>query len=431
MKIAILGYGLEGQAARDYWGKDNDIIICDRNPELPLPDGVAGQLGDDYLNGLEHFDLVVRSPQIHPRFLNNVSPDKLTSNVNEFIRVCPSRNIIGVTGTKGKGTTSTLIAEILRAAGKTVHLGGNIGVPALAMLKAAIEPNDYVVLELSNFQLIDLKQSLHIAVCLMVVPEHLDWHIDFEEYTSAKQQLFIHQTSEDIAIYYPDNENSVRIAGASPGHKLPCCQTPGARVMDGVIAIDNTEICHVDELKLLGEHNWQNVCAAVTAVWQITQDVGAIHEVLSTFAGLPHRIELVREHNSVRYYNDSFATGLGATQAAINAVPGLKVVVLGGHDRMLSLDGFSAFAAANTDELRTALLIGASAQRLAKSLDDAGFTNYVIREDITTMSQIVSVATEMAHSGDAVVFSPGFASFDMFKNFEDRGDQFRTAVNDL
>ena len=431
MNIAILGFGLEGRAAYDYWGTSHSITVCDQNPDLEVPAGVASQLGDDYLSNLGAFDLVVRSPQIHPKLLTDVAPTNITSVVCEFIRVCPSRNILAVTGTKGKGTTSTLIAELLRAAGKTVHLGGNIGIPALEMLREDIKTDDYIVLELSNFQLIDLKQSPHIAICLMVVPEHLDWHTDFDEYITAKQQLFAYQTDNDIAIYYPANENSIRITEQSAARKIPYSQSPGACVEHGVITISGQQLCDVTELKLLGEHNWQNVCAAVTAVWQVAQDVSAFRRVLTTFKGLPHRIELVRKLNNVRYYNDSFATGLGATEAAISAVPGPKVTVLGGYDRMLSLEGFSAFAAAHETEFRVALLIGASAQRLSESLLAAGFTNFIVRSDIDTMVQIVAAASECALAGDAIVFSPGFASFDMFKNFEDRGNQFRDIVNSL
>jgi len=181
---------------------------------------------------------------------------KVTTVTNEFMRVCPTRNIIGVTGTKGKGTTSTLIAKMLEAADKTVHLGGNIGIPPLDLLKRNIQPDDWVVLELANFQLIDLKSSPSIAVCLMVVPEHLNWHTDMAEYIAAKQQLFIWQTSDDIAIYYDGNEYSHTIAAAGMGSKLPYYAPPGVEIRDGALRIDELYTCSTSELKLLGTHNW-------------------------------------------------------------------------------------------------------------------------------------------------------------------------------
>ena len=294
-----------------------------------------------------------------------------------------------------------------------------------------IKPDDYVVLELSNFQLIDLHRSPHIAVCLMVEPEHLDWHEDIEEYIAAKQQLFIHQSETDTAIYYAANENSVSVADASVGQQIPFGEQPGAFVEAGAVIIAGQEICQTSELQLLGEHNWQNVCAALTAVWQISQDVAAIRSALTTFAGLPHRIEFVRELNAVRYYNDSFASGPPATQAAIAAIAGKKVLILGGYDRMLPLDGFAGFINSHSDELRRVILIGASAERLAQALETAGFSNYQLAPDVKTMTQVVVLARSLAQAGDAVVLSPGFASFDMFKNFEDRGLQFKQVVNAL
>ena len=435
MKIAILGYGVEGQAAYEYWGQGNDITICDLNTELVVPSGTQAQLGENYLAELDRFELIVRSPQIHPAVIRHANKTdvshKVTSNVNEFMRVCPTSNIIGVTGTKGKGTTSTLITKLLEAADKTVHLGGNIGIAALQLLQHDIKPDDYVVLELSNFQLIDLRCSPHIAVCLMVEPEHLDWHEDVEEYIAAKQQLFIHQSETDIAIYYAANENSISVADASVGLQIPFGEQPGTFVEAGVVMIDGQQICQTSELQLLGEHNWQNVCAAVTAVWQVSQNIAAIHGVLTTFTGLPHRIEFVRELEQVRYYNDSFASGPPATQAAIAAIAGNKVMILGGYDRMLPLDGFAGFIKDHIDELRRVVLIGASAERLAQALDATGFSNYQQAPDAKTMPQVVALAQSLAQPGDSVVLSPAFASFDMFKNFEDRGLQFKQVVNAL
>lgn len=433
MKIAILGYGAQGRSAYEYWRDGNEISVCDGNKELVLPTGVNSQLGPDHLQGLDRFDLIVRSPIVHPRDIVAAnSPailEKVTSNTNEFFQVSPSCHIIGVTGTKGKGTTSTLITKILEAAGKRVHLGGNIGTPPLDLLKDTIHSDDWVVLELANFQLIDLQYSPPIAVCLMVAPEHQDWHNSVDEYFAAKAQLFAHQQADNVAIYYSLNPNSQAIAAHGFGQKLPYYAAPGAIVANDSISIAGRTICKTAELKLLGKHNWQNVCAAVTAVWQITQDVAAIRSVLTSFEGLPYRIELRREVQGISYYNDSFATGPPASLAAMAAIPGKKIMIFGGHDRGLNLNELAEAVAADQN-IGKVLLIGASAQRLADCLDEHGFTNYTL-SSARDMPTVVQQATKLASSGDAVVFSPGFASFDMFKNFEERGRQFNAAVEAL
>lgn len=432
-KVAIVGFGVEGRASYAYFTKQGaDITICDQNIHLAdIPEGAKTRLGPDYLEGLDAYDIVMRTPPIRADILTEKNPriaDKISGNINEFFRVRPTQHIIGVTGTKGKGTTSTLIAKMLEASGKHVFLGGNIGIPALSFIDD-VQPDDWVVLELSSFQLSDLRYSPHIAVCVLVVPEHLDWHGDFADYTNAKANLFRQQTQEDIAIFYAKSDAARAIAQTGNATPIPYYQSPGACVIDGSVVIDGQEICRTDELKLLGEHNWQNVCAAVTAVWQVTQDVHALRSVLTTFGGLPHRIEFVRELAGVRYYNDSYASGLHATEAAIKAVPGPTISIIGGHDRMLPLEHFAEFAA-RANSVKQFMVIGACGDRLAQALDHAGVTNYT-RSTATTMPQIIADAQKLASPGDAILLSPGFASFDMFKNFEIRGNEFRNLVQAL
>ncbi|HTB48629.1 MAG TPA: UDP-N-acetylmuramoyl-L-alanine--D-glutamate ligase [Verrucomicrobiae bacterium] len=434
MKIAILGYGKQGQAAYNYWHDGQEVTICDKDETLELPAGALGQLGPSYLKNLGKFDLIIRSPSVHPRDIVAANTptilEKVTTVTNEFLRVCPTKNVIGITGTKGKGTTSTLIAKMLEADGKQVHLGGNIGTPPLDLLEDSIQPDDWVVLELANFQLIDLTSSPHIAVCLMVTPEHLDWHKDSEEYFTAKSQLFVHQAATDIAVYYADNATSRQIASVSAGLKISYMAPPGAVVQGNQVIIDGQIICRTDELKLLGQHNWQNVCAAVTAVWNVTQNIEAMHSVLTSFSGLPYRIELRREIHDIRYYNDSYAAAPPAAIAAIEAIPGKKVMILGGFDRNLELTELAQALQRRADQLRAVLLIGASAERTASMLREHGVSNFTL-SGAHTMATIVGEATDLAQPGDAVVLSPGFPSFDMFKNFEDRGQQFNAAVENL
>ncbi len=435
MKIAILGYGLQGQSVYEYYkNQDNQITICDKDNIQDLPDGVESQIGDTYLNRLNRFDLIFRSPGIHPYDIVKANDpeilSKVTTSTNEFFKLCPSKNIIGVTGTKGKGTTSTLIAKMLEACGLNVHIGGNIGIPPLDLLRNNIDSKDWIVLELANFQLIDLKYSPHKATCLMVEPEHLDWHSDVDEYYQAKTQLFRNQKEEDIAIYYAKNENSQRIATTSPGKHIPFYQIPGALVAGSHIVIDGIPIVRINEIKLLGKHNWQNVCAAVTVVWQIKKDAEAISSVIREFSGLPFRIELRKEVNGIKYFDDSFASNPAATIAAIEAIKGSKILIIGGKDRGLDLNQLVNVIQRSNEDIKKVILIGQAADRIASDFKQVGYTNFEI-VDSSSMDEIVTKASQLAEDGDNVVLSPGFPSFDMFMNFEDRGVKFNEAIDKL
>jgi UDP-N-acetylmuramoylalanine--D-glutamate ligase len=439
--IAILGFDREGQASYDYFvglGVGDRVTICDQQMDKQIPEGADSVLGDAYLDNLDRFDILVRTPGLKPSLILDKNPGvahKITSGTNEFFKVCPTQNIIGVTGTKGKGTTSTLIAKMLEASGKTVHLAGNIGDPMLSALPD-IRPDDWVVLELSSFQLIDLQASPHIAVCLMVVPEHLDWHADFEEYVTAKEQLFARQLPGDVAIYYHDNANSQRIAHAGAGQKVSYCHSPGAEVIEGNITIDGRAVCRTDELQLLGEHNWQNVCAAVTAVWyaahsvvgsETEPDFEAMRSVLTSFAGLPFRLELVRELDGVKYYNDSFGTTPETAIVAIQAFTQPKVIILGGSDKGAGYDELAQ--AVKDGNVRCALLIGDQASKIQDALELVGFHDFKLGG--ADMDTIINNATQAAQPGDVVLLSTGCASFGMFQNYKDRGNQFTAAVKAL
>jgi len=429
MKVAILGYGEQGRSAYEYWKSQGaEITICDQSETLELPLDVDKHQGETHLNHLDAFDLIVRSPFVKPADIVAANTpeiaEKVTTVTNEFFRVCPAKNIVGVTGTKGKGTTSTLIAKMLEADGKRVHLGGNIGIPPLDLLKNNIQPDDWVVLELANFQLIDLQYSPHIAVCLMVVPEHLDWHRDVNEYYTAKTQLFRHQTPDDFAIYYAANEDSKRIASTGKGWLIPYMERPGAFVENEQIVVDNQPVCSVRDLKLLGQHNWQNACAAITAFWKVSQNLEAIRQVLTTFSGLEHRLEFVREVNDVKYYDDSFGTTPETAMVAIQAFGQPKVVILGGSDKGASYDELAKVVA--TSNVRHALTIGKMGPKIAEALIAAGYDNGMSGGG--TMKDIVDEAAKLAEPGDVVLLSTACASFDMFKNYKDRGEQFKAAV---
>lgn len=430
MKLAIVGFGVEGKSALAYWSKlGADITVCDQNADIEVPKGVERQLGAGYLQNLHGFDVIFRSAGVKPDVILAENPevnDKITSTINGFLRVCPTKNIIGVTGTKGKGTTSTLIAKMLEAAGKKVLLGGNIGVPPFDFL-SELTPDSWVVLELSSFQLSDLKYSPHIGVCLMIVPEHLNWHAGMDEYTEAKSRLFKNQIENDIAIYFSYNELSERIASAGAGEKIPYFAAPGAEVINGNISIAGNALCATDELKLLGEHNWQNACAAVTAVWQVTQDTTAVRSVLTTFDGLEHRLEFVREVHGVKYYNDSYGTTPETAIVALQAFIEPKIIILGGSDKGARFDELAKTVA--EDNVRQAILIGDTASQIEQALRAAGFTAVV--PGGTTMPEIVAAAKNVARTGDVVLLSTACASFGLFASYTDRGNQFKQSLLSL
>lgn len=429
-KVAIIGFGIEGQSALHYWQDQGaDITICSDNADERVPETVAQQLGADYLHNLDRFDVIMRSAGINPDIILAQNPTvkpKITTVINEFLRVCPTKNVIGITGTKGKGTTSTLTTKMLEAAGKKVFLGGNIGVSPFDFLHQ-ITPESWVVLELSSFQLIDVTHAPHIAMCLMVVPEHLNWHADMPDYINAKSQLFAHQQSTDTAIYFADSPISHQIASNSPGKKITYYAAPGAYIDGDTIVIDNEEICKTSELKLLGRHNWQNACAAATAAWQAVKAPDAIRKVLTTFTGLEHRLEFVRELDGVSYYDDSFGTTPETAIVAMEAFTQPKVVILGGADKGASYAGLAQ--AVKHNNVRTAVIIGKTGPAIVAALKEVGFTDIV--DGGATMPAIVAAAKKAAQPGDIVLLSTGCASFGLFTDYKDRGNQFKQVVTQL
>jgi UDP-N-acetylmuramoylalanine--D-glutamate ligase len=434
MKVAIVGFGDQAQAAYEYWDRpENDITILDMNPETELPSGVKSRLGDGYLENLGEYDLLIRTPSVRPDAIEKANPgvkdilDRVTSVTNEFFKVCPTKNIIGITGTKGKGTTSTLITKILEESGLRAHLGGNIGIPPLSMLKNDIKPSDWVVLELANFQLIDLKYSPVIGVCLMVVPEHLDWHPDVQDYIKAKQQMFRWQKPEDIAVYNGFNEISKEVVSVSSAQKLAYMQPPAAYIRDQQVVIGDQIIVSVSDIKLLGEHNLENVCAALSATWQVVQDVDAARRVIISFTGLEHRLQSVRDLNGVSYYDDSFGTAPETAMVAVKAFKRPIVLILGGSDKGATYQELAKVVANST--VKHVITIGTTGPAIEKALRNEGFSD--ISEGGQTMTEIVKAAQSFTAPDDVVLLSTGCASFGLFKNYKDRGDQFHSVVNDL
>ena len=426
MKVAIAWYGAEGQASYKYYtakGDDVTIVTPRFSPDFPAPSGAKTITGEDAFEQLQGFDLVVRSSGTRP---DSIKTDgKTWSATNEFFAQCPAP-IIGVTGTKGKGTTSSLIASILRAAGRTVHLVGNIGVPPLALL-GSIKPDDIVVYELSSFQLWDIERSPHIAVVLMIEPDHLNVHTDMAEYVAAKANIAKFQNENDVVIYHPDNQYSASIAESSPGYKVRYA-TPGdggAYVEGADFMIGGIPICKVDALQLAGRFNRENACVAITAAYLYVQDNDAIARGLSEFGGLPHRLKFVAEKNGVRYYDDSIATTPGSAIAVLKSFDGPKVIILGGEGKGAAYD--EVIKAASQTEAKI-VAVGEEGHQIAVLAKNAGVpVEYVSG----LMDQVVPAATRLAGGAGVVLLSPAAASFDQYKGYADRGDQFIAAVNAL
>lgn len=432
MKIAIVGYDIEGQASYRYYAGegDHDIYIFDEAEELRgAPESATVVTGRGALDRLREmsFDLVVRTPGLPLAKLKGIV--NVSSATREFFDRCPAP-IIGVTGSKGKGTTASLIAGILEADGRTVHLVGNIGRPALDLLPE-ITPEDVVVYELSSFQLWDLDQSPRVAVVLMIEPDHLDKHTDLDDYLAAKANIVRHQSADDICIYQPTNPLTAKVVRGGKARKIRYGieADGGAYIKKNTFFVQDHPICSVDVVRLPGEHNQENACAAITAARVFDASDEAVERGLATFDGLPHRLKYVRSVDGVDYYDDSIATTPGSAIAALNAFDQRAVVILGGSDKGADLSGLvPAVIAKNA---RSVVLIGAMRDRLKDLFLKAGYNNLQLVEQQATMAQIVEVARGQAQPGDVVIMSPAFASFDMFKSYQDRGEQFVAAVEEL
>jgi len=426
MKIAIAGFGLEGESSYRYWSVDpkNEITIVDENhPTADIPQSAFKIIGEGAFSQLQDFDIVVRTAGLAPRKIK--TNGKIWSATNEFFEKCPAK-IIGVTGSKGKGTTASLIASILKEAGKKVWLLGNIGKPALDVLNE-IKSNDIVVYELSSFQLWDIKKSPHIAVILFIEREHQDVHVNIDEYISAKANITNFQSKEDILIYNIHNNYAQDISSKSNARLIGYVDKNTAHIEGGSFYYSGQKICSVSSLKIMGDFNKDNACAAIDAVWSITNDIEAIEKGISAFHGLPHRLEFIRELNGVKYYDDSIATTPGSAIAALRSFDSPKVIILGGSSKGSDFTELGQELAGHDVK---ALIIGDEAKAIANACINNDFLNFEIIK-YTTMLNLVDYARSIAKPDSVILLSPASASFGLFKNYVDRGEQFDIAVRAL
>lgn len=436
MKIAILGFGREGRAVykflkkhRDY--KNAEVWVLDKNSSLhfagPEMAGIKKQLGGNYLKNINRFDLIFRSPGVsYQKLMRSLAPlrvtrdDRVISVTKLFLELCPCP-VIGVTGTKGKGTTATLLYNILKKCGRDVQLAGNIGKPALDILPRLLLPrfagdhNDrIVVLELSSFQLQDLRQSPAIAIVLNIFPDHLDVHKDLREYYSAKANIARFQRAGDSVFYFADDKKSAWIANKSPGKKISIQRTLSQK--DGEQLRKN--------LKLPGSHNWRNAQAAFAVARHLNCPKSKIFQAVAEFKGNEHRMELVKIIRRVKFYNDSASTNPLTTLAAVKSFKEPKILIAGGSDKGLDYKMWAKEFPRL--KVKTVVLFGANKYKIKQVIGKKLTTS-----DVVSLEEAIKLAKKLAVAGDVVLFSPGAASFDMFKDYADRGKKFKNLVKKL
>lgn len=469
-KIGILGGGVEGAALAVYFsGKGfSDVCVYDEKGAVDcmLPPDVQVVSGVDSFEKIYDREVIFRSPGIHVDRLFEAHKRGITvtSAIRYFFDNCPCP-IVGVTGTKGKGTTSTLIYEIFKEAGRDVYLGGNIGEPPVNFLDL-LAAESTVVLELSSFQLQDLHRSPEAAVVLMTTMDHMDYHNDKQEYWDAKKQIMSFQGEKDFTVLNADYEYSDSFLEYGNGKKLMVSRkekvADGAYVADGKVYLAGVKIsdglresdvlvCGTDEVGLLGAHNLENVMAACVVAREFEIKNNVIRRAVKKFKGLPNRLEFVREIDGVRYYNDSFSTTPETSIAGACAFDSPVLLIAGGSEKHSDFSEW-ALALQQNDNVKIVYLIGDVAGKMDEALRDAEVRlNEMIKGGMGSDEAIeagvgafpveiyrcdgletaLKKAKDMAVKGDNIVMSPGAASFGLFKNYKVRGETFRKIVGDL
>ena len=439
--IVVLGLGVSNRPlVRLLLQYGCTVTGCDKTPREQLDAelleleqlGCRLQTGEGYLDNLTA-DIVFRTPGMHPAnpALEQLRQDgaDVTSEMEIFFELCPC-TVLAVTGSDGKTTTTTLISEMLKAAGKTVWLGGNIGTPLLSKLDE-IKVTDFAVVELSSFQLMDMRRSPHVAVVTNLAPNHLDVHKDMDEYVEAKKNIFRYQLSDDLLVLNRDNAITAGFSGNGTTRFFSCRENTGAGVyLDGnMICRGGVPVLDVRDITIPGVHNVENYMAAILAVEGIVED-DIIRKVAKEFAGVEHRIELVRVKDGVKYYNDSIASSPTRTIAGLNSFTQKVLLIAGGYDKHIPYDVMGPVICKQVKRLYTN---GATGDQIRKAVEQTpGYTpgnpEIIDCGDFTTA---VHRAVQDAEPGDVVLMSPASAAFDQFKNFMVRGDYFKKLIKEL
>lgn len=438
-KIAVAGAGISNtpliKLLVEYGA---DVLVCDKKKTVEqLKEQFPGQnikfsAGEDYLKNL-NCDIIFRSPGIRPdidEFKDAVARGAhLTSEMEVFFDLCPCK-IFAVTGSDGKTTTTTLISKFFENGGYKVHLGGNIGKPLLPEI-ASVSENDAVVLELSSFQLFTLKKSPHIAVVTNLSPNHLDWHRNMQEYIDAKKNIFLYQDKNCRLVTNLDNEPSVEISKEAKGSVMLFSRKKDADIClkDGYITVKGEKILDTGKILLPGVHNIENYMAAIGAVYGYVKKED-IEKTAESVKGIEHRIEFVREKDGVKYYNDSIASSPTRSIAGLRAFNKKVIMIAGGYDKHIPYDCIGDEIA---KYVKVLVLTGQTAAKIRAAVENSSLydeKNLKIIEE-SDFKKAVYAAKDNAENGDTVILSPASASFDMFKNFEERGKYFKEIVNSL
>ena len=441
--IAVIGIGVSNTPLIELLARNGcDVTACDKRSldalegegEKLLGMGVKLRLGETYLDDL-HQDIIFRTPGLMP-FDPHLEAAKargsvITSEMELFFALCPCRTI-AVTGSDGKTTTTTIISELLKAEGKRVHLGGNIGHPLLCDAEK-MQPEDFAVVELSSFQLLDMKRSPHIAVMTNLAPNHLDVHKDMDEYIAAKENIYLHQHEGDIAIFNEDNDItrslSEKVSARTRLFSRREEVADGAFLRGDTIVLrhDGCEeaVMQISDIRLPGMHNVENYLAAVTALDGLVP-YEVMRETARTFVGVEHRIEPVRTIRGVQWYNDSIASSPTRTIAGLNAFNEKVILLAGGYDKHIP---FAPLAPEVVKHVKLLILCGATADTIEKAVrecPDYHGSPEIVRCE--SLEDCVKTAYERAVRGDIVTLSPACAAFDQFANFMERGKAFKKLV---
>ena len=435
-RIAVLGLGVSNRPlVRLLLEFGCDVTGCDRTPREKLDAevleleamGCKLRCGDTYLEGVEA-DVLFRTPGMHPgnpaiRALAEKGAS-VTSEMEVFFEVCPC-SLIAVTGSDGKTTTTTLISEMLKADGKTVWLGGNIGTPLLPLVRQ-MKAEDFAVVELSSFQLMDMTRSPARAVVTNLAPNHLDVHKDMEEYVEAKKNIFKFQNEAGLLVLNQDN--AITNAFTGNGKTVKFSRQGAAHVcLNGdIITRGGEAVLDVKDILLPGVHNIENYMAAIAAVEGLVSDE-TIRSVAGNFGGVEHRIELVRIRDGVRFYNDSIASSPSRTIAGLRSFREKVILIAGGYDKHIPYDVLGPEVCAHVKKL---FLCGATAPLICAAVENCGGEQPEIT-DCGDFESAVRAAAAAAEEGDVVLMSPASASFDQFKNFMVRGEFFKKIVKEL
>ena len=448
-KVAIIGLGVSNLPLIDYMNeKDAITTIFDDRTKEKIDSNIIKKienynmqafLGENSLENLKGFDIIFRSPSCLPTKPELVAESErgaiVTSEIEMLMKMCPCK-IIGVTGSDGKTTTTTLIYKIISENGYKCYVGGNIGTPLFTKLNE-ITPEDVVVLELSSFQLMGMDVSPNVAVITNITPNHLNIHSSLEEYIDAKKNIFKYQNENDLLVLNYDNEVTNKCGEEAIGKVVYFTSKnkieDGWMIDDGIIkeCVDKLRkhIANTKDFKLRGMHNYENICAALAATKQFVDTKQAVKTIMN-FNGVEHRLELIREIDGVKWYNDSVSSSPTRTIAGLNSYDEEIILIAGGYDKNLD---YTPIAKPIVEKVKGLILLGDTSTKIFNAVkaelekQNKNIPIYMCED----LKQTVTIAKKIAKPGQVVLFSPASASFDLFKNFADRGEKFKKLVNEL